>query len=117
MEWSEIDWVSLRTYRWERVRAIMEEQELDHLVLMGFDNIRYVTDYRTQIIAEATDWCAAVVDRSGATDIFVPWVPGARPAEHSGGSPAAIVDARCTSRGVLGPRHLQDPRIREAGRS
>ena len=74
MDWPEIDWVTLRTYRWERVKAIMDQQQLDHLVLMGFDNIRYVTDYRTQIIAEATDWCAAVVDQTGATDIFVPWV-------------------------------------------
>lgn len=74
MEWPVIDWGELRSYRWQRVKAIMESQQLDHLVLMGFDNIRYATDYRTQIIAEATDWCAAVVDSSGEVDIFVPWV-------------------------------------------
>jgi Xaa-Pro dipeptidase len=74
MDWPVIDWGVLRTYRWERVKAIMEFQQLDHLVLMGFDNIRYASDYRTQIIAEATDWCAAVVDSAGAVDIFVPWV-------------------------------------------
>lgn len=74
MEWPQIDWPALRAHRWDRVKAVMEEHQLDHLILMGFDNIRYATDYRTQIIAEATDWCAALVDSSGAVDIFVPWV-------------------------------------------
>jgi Xaa-Pro aminopeptidase len=74
MEWPQIDWTALRSYRWEKVKAVMDENNLDHLLLMGFDNIRYATDYRTQIIAEATDWCAALVDSSGAVDIFVPWV-------------------------------------------
>ncbi|MEI6709643.1 MAG: M24 family metallopeptidase [Actinomycetota bacterium] len=74
MDWPQIDWTALRSYRWEKVKAVMDENNLDHLLLMGFDNIRYATDYRTQIIAEATDWCAALVDSSGAVDIFVPWI-------------------------------------------
>jgi Xaa-Pro aminopeptidase len=74
MEWPQIDWPALRTYRWQKVKEVMDENQLDHLLLMGFDNIRYATDYRTQIIAEATDWCAALIDSSGAVDIFVPWV-------------------------------------------
>ncbi len=74
MEWPQIDWQVLRSYRWEKVKAVMNEHQLDHILLMGFDNIRYATDYRTQIIAEATDWCAALVDISGSVDIFVPWV-------------------------------------------
>jgi Xaa-Pro dipeptidase len=74
MQWPQIDWPALRAYRWDKVKAVMEENQLDHLLLMGFDNIRYATDYRTQIIAEATDWCAALVDSSGVVDIFVPWV-------------------------------------------
>jgi Xaa-Pro aminopeptidase len=47
---------------------------LDHLLLTSFDNIRYVTDYRTLIIAEAFDWFAAVVDGEGECEVFVPWV-------------------------------------------
>ena len=78
MDWPQIDWTALRSYRWEKVKAVMDENNLDHLLLMGFDNIRYATDYRTQIIAEATDWCAARVDSSGAVDIFVPWIDEVR---------------------------------------
>jgi Xaa-Pro aminopeptidase len=78
MDWPQIDWTALRSYRWEKVKAVMDENNLDHLLLMGFDNIRYATDYRTQIIAEATDWCAALVDSSGAVDIFVPWIDEVR---------------------------------------
>ena len=78
MDWPQIDWTALRSYRWGKVKAVMDENNLDHLLLMGFDNIRYATDYRTQIIAEATDWCAALVDSSGAVDIFVPWIDEVR---------------------------------------
>jgi hypothetical protein len=46
---------------------------LDLLLLTSFDNIRYVTDYRTLII-RAFDWFAAVVDGEGECEVFVPWV-------------------------------------------
>lgn len=65
---------TLREWRCDRVLALMREQQLDHLVLTGFDNIRYATDYRTQVIGESFDWCAAVIDSDGAAKVFVPWV-------------------------------------------
>ena len=52
----------------------MKRNALSHLVLTGFDHIRYATDYRTQIIAEACDWFAAIVDEDGNAEIFTPWV-------------------------------------------
>lgn len=52
----------------------MRRKGLSHLLLTGFDHIRYATDYRTQIIAEAFDWFAAVVDADGEAEIFAPWV-------------------------------------------
>jgi Xaa-Pro aminopeptidase len=52
---------------------------VDHLLLTGFDSIRYVTDYRTQIIAEAFDWFAAVADVDGQSEILVPWVDETTP--------------------------------------
>lgn len=64
----------LRAWRTERVRELMRDHQLDHLILTGFDNIRYATDYRTQIISEGFDWFAAVIDADGTADIFAPWV-------------------------------------------
>ncbi len=52
----------------------MVEQKVDHLLMSGFDNIRYATDYRTQIIGESFDWFAAVVNADGGAELFVPWV-------------------------------------------
>ncbi|MGW6460414.1 M24 family metallopeptidase [Streptomyces sp. NPDC055078] len=72
--WPDIDIDRLRTDRRERLTALMREQGLSHLLLTGFDHIRYASDYRTQIIAEAFDWFAAVVDADGAVEIFAPWV-------------------------------------------
>ncbi|HET6187155.1 MAG TPA: Xaa-Pro peptidase family protein [Trebonia sp.] len=68
------DLSNLRAWRAERVRALMREHQLDHLILTGFDNIRYATDYRTQIISEGFDWFAAVIDADGAASVFAPWV-------------------------------------------
>lgn len=72
--WPSVDMDGMRRWRTERVVALMREYRLDHLILTGFDNIRYATDYRTQIIAEAYDWFAAVINADGAARIFVPWV-------------------------------------------
>jgi Xaa-Pro aminopeptidase len=72
--WPTVDRTVLRAHRRERAAALMGERRLDHLLLTGFDTIRYVTDVRTQLIAEGFDWFAVVVDRDGSTDTFVPWV-------------------------------------------
>lgn len=72
--WPQVDHHALRQARRERVAELMVRLDVDHLLLTGFDNIRYVTDYRTLIIAEAFDWFAAIADRDGSSEIFVPWV-------------------------------------------
>ena len=72
--WPVIDETGLQRTRSERVHALMGSLQLDHLLLTTFDNIRYVTGYRTLIIAEAFDWFAAVVGPDGDFEMFVPWV-------------------------------------------
>ncbi|MFJ4229725.1 M24 family metallopeptidase [Paenarthrobacter nicotinovorans] len=72
--WSTINIDRLRQDRRTAIAELMQRNQLSHLLLTGFDHIRYATDYRTQIIAEAFDWFAAVVDRDGNAEIFTPWV-------------------------------------------
>src|SRR6202011_495496 len=72
-DWPTVDQAELQRVRTERTASLMEALRLDHLLLTSFDNIRYVTGYRTQIIAEAFDWFAAVASRDGDYEIFVPW--------------------------------------------
>lgn len=72
--WPTVDGEALRAGRRERTAELMDRLGLDHLLLTSFDNIRFVTDYRTLIIAEAFDWFAAVVDRGGECELFVPWI-------------------------------------------
>jgi Xaa-Pro aminopeptidase len=72
--WPTPDFASLRAHRRGVVADTMRGLGVDHLLMTGFDTIRYVTDYRTQIIAEAFDWFAAVADVDGESEIFVPWV-------------------------------------------
>jgi Xaa-Pro aminopeptidase len=72
--WPTYSLPELRRSRQAAVAMMMREQAIDHLLLTGFDNIRYVTDYRTQIIAEAYDWFAAIADADGSNELFVPWV-------------------------------------------
>ena len=72
--WPNVDMAVLRAHRLARTATLLDELGLDHLVLAGSDAIRYVSDVRTQIIAEGFDWFAIVVDRDGWTDSFVPWV-------------------------------------------
>jgi Xaa-Pro dipeptidase len=77
--WPAVDMDELRDWRRTRVMELMRAEQIDHVLLSGFDNIRYVTDFRTQIIAEAYDWFAAVVDDTGSADVFVPWVDEVTP--------------------------------------
>ena len=72
--WPAVDWDTLRARRSGKVAELMRRRGLDHLLVTGFDTIRYATDYRTLIIAEGFDWFAAIVDQDGACDLFVPWV-------------------------------------------
>jgi len=72
--WPVVDWDSLHASRSGKVAELMRQLGLDHLLVTGFDSIRYVADYRTLIIAEGFDWFAAIVDQEGSCDIFVPWV-------------------------------------------
>jgi len=73
-DWPAVDEAGLQRTRGERARALMDSLQLDHLLLTSFDNIRYVTGYRTLIIAEAFDWFAAIVGQHGDFEVFVPWV-------------------------------------------
>ncbi len=73
-DWPRFDRTALRESRMGKTRHLMDRLKLDHLLLTAFDTIRFVTDYRTLIIAEAFDWFAAVVDRGGESEVFVPWV-------------------------------------------
>jgi Xaa-Pro aminopeptidase len=73
-DWPAIDETGLQRTRDERARALMGPLRLDHLLLTSFDNIRYLTGYRTLIIAEAFDWFAAIVGQQGDFEMFVPWV-------------------------------------------
>lgn len=72
--WPPVDMAALRERRMARVAMLMAELGVDHLVLGGADHIRYATDFRTQLVSEAYDWYAAVVDASGEADLFVPYV-------------------------------------------
>lgn len=73
-DWPRIDEDALRAHRVGRTADLMRRLDLDHLLLTSFDDIRYVTDHRSLIVAEGFDWFAAVVDREGESEIFVPWV-------------------------------------------
>jgi Xaa-Pro dipeptidase len=73
-DWPAVDWDELRARRSGRIAQLMRQRGLDHLLLTGFDTIRYAVDYRTMIIAEGFDWFAAIVDQDGGCDIFVPWI-------------------------------------------
>ncbi len=73
-DWPAVDHEQLHRARAERIGALMRAERLDHLLLTSFDNIRYVTGYRTQIISEGFGWFAAVARRDGDFEIFVPWV-------------------------------------------
>jgi Xaa-Pro aminopeptidase len=72
--WPAVDWDTLRARRTGKVAELMRRRGLDHLLVTGFDTIRYAADYRTLIIAEGFDWFAAIIDQDGACDLFVPWV-------------------------------------------
>lgn len=72
--WPTVDEESLRASRRGRADELMARLGLDHLLLTSFDNVRFVTDYRTLIIAEAFDWFAVVTDSSGECEVFVPWI-------------------------------------------
>jgi Xaa-Pro dipeptidase len=72
--WPAVDWDALRAGRSGKVAELMRRRGLDHLLMTGFDTIRYAADYRTLIIAEGFDWFAAIIDTGGACDLFVPWV-------------------------------------------
>jgi Xaa-Pro dipeptidase len=73
-DWPEVDQAELQSRRAERAHLLMDSLRLDHLLLTSFDNIRYVTGYRTLIIAEGFDWFAAVAGRDGDYEMLVPWV-------------------------------------------
>jgi Xaa-Pro aminopeptidase len=72
--WPQYDVEALRAARAERVTGFMRARDLDHLLLTGFDSIRYALDARFQIISEGFDWFVALVDKSGEGEVFVPWV-------------------------------------------
>lgn len=60
----------LRDARHEIADEMMRRGGIDHLLLGTPDNIRYVCDYRSLIIAEGSDWMLAVCERGAQTDIY-----------------------------------------------
>lgn len=74
-----VDLTALRARRFARVREMMAGLGIDHLVLTGVADIRYVTDFRAQLVSEADDWYAAVVNLDGEADIMVPYVDEDQP--------------------------------------
>jgi Xaa-Pro aminopeptidase len=72
--WPPYDASALRADRTGRVTDFMRSRNLDHLLLTGFDSIRYALDARFQIISEGFDWFVALMDVSGEGEVFVPWV-------------------------------------------
>jgi Xaa-Pro aminopeptidase len=51
----------------------MRSAGFDHLLLTGFDSIRYAIDARFHMICEGGDWFTALVDLTGGAEVFVPW--------------------------------------------
>jgi Xaa-Pro aminopeptidase len=72
--WPVVDMTALRSDRWARVRAMMRGRELDHVILTSPDDIRYATDFRSQLTPESHQWFAAVVGSDGECELFVPYV-------------------------------------------
>lgn len=71
--WPAIDRPALWEARGQRVRGLMSEKGLDHLLLVEPDNIRYATDYRSHLTNES-DWHAAIVAETGESHVFVEYV-------------------------------------------
>lgn len=69
-----VDWDALRKYRTDIVKNVMSEADVDTLLFMGHDNIRYATDFGVFLICEAFDWFAAVITRDGEASLFIPYV-------------------------------------------
>jgi Xaa-Pro aminopeptidase len=72
-DWPVIDASTLRQHRFARTLSIMDDHTLDHLLLIGADQIRYVTDFRAHLTNEP-DWFAVVVDKDGSFDCFAPYI-------------------------------------------
>lgn len=72
--WPEYDAAALARARSERLTSFMNSRGIDHVLLTGFDSVRYAIDARFQIISEGFDWFAAIVDATGEGEVFVPWV-------------------------------------------
>ncbi|MBT3226040.1 MAG: aminopeptidase P family protein [Deltaproteobacteria bacterium] len=66
-----IDWNKLRSDRRIRVAQLMKELNLDHILLQGYDNIRYATDFRAQFVTDSYEWFLALVDDQAESTLFV----------------------------------------------
>ncbi|MGK0722945.1 M24 family metallopeptidase [Leucobacter sp. W1478] len=71
--WPDFDAVELHRARSARVQQLMREQELDALLLVGPDHIRYATSFRAQLTNEA-EWFTALVTREGESEIFLSYI-------------------------------------------
>jgi Xaa-Pro aminopeptidase len=70
-EWPAVDQAALRDLRCSRLTELMREQGFDHLVLSGFDNIRFATDFRSNLTYDSNyEWYAALVDGEGEATLF-----------------------------------------------
>ncbi len=73
-QFPDIDWDALRKYRTDVVKDVMRNADVDTLVFMGHDNIRYATDCGVFLVCEAFDWFAAVITSDGEASLFIPYV-------------------------------------------
>lgn len=73
-DWPEVDLERLRSDRRGKLLEVMKTENVSHLILTGFDNIRYATDYRSQLMAESYDWYAAVLSDDGSAELLTPYV-------------------------------------------
>ncbi len=71
--WPEYDAAELHRARFARVQQVMRERDLDALLLVGPDHIRYATDFRAHLTNES-EWFAALVRREGDAELFLPYI-------------------------------------------
>lgn len=71
--WPEYDAAALHRARFARVQQTLTDRQLDALLLVGPDHIRYATDFRAHLTNES-EWFAALVRRDGDAELFLPYI-------------------------------------------
>ncbi len=72
-QWPSIDAEGLRRQHVSALAGLLDAKQLDHALLSGFDNIRYISDYRANFTYESGfDWFSLLVDTEGSGTMFSP---------------------------------------------